>query len=45
MLLIHRFSGYNFYSPNPNNYKIINNTDENKSNNFADNLEWCDYKI
>jgi len=27
---------------NPNNYTQINHKDENKSNNSADNLEWCD---
>lgn len=29
---------------NPNNYPIINHKDENKSNNRADNLEWCTTK-
>lgn len=30
------------FIPNPNNYPIINHKDENKQNNRADNLEWCD---
>ena len=25
----------------PNNYPVINHIDEDKSNNSADNLEWC----
>jgi len=29
------------FIPNPNNYSEINHIDENKSNNCADNLEWC----
>lgn len=29
---------------NPHNYSIINHKDENKSNNKADNLEWCTAK-
>lgn len=29
---------------NPNNYPIINHIDENKHNNNANNLEWCDIK-
>lgn len=32
------------FIPNPNNYPIINHKDENKQNNRADNLEWCDCK-
>ena len=43
MLLIHRLVAITFI-PNPNNYKIINHIDENRNNNFVDNLEWCDYK-
>ena len=27
---------------NPNNYNEVNHIDEDKSNNNADNLEWCD---
>ena len=29
------------FIPNPNNYPYINHKDENKENNFVDNLEWC----
>lgn len=29
------------FVPNPNNYPVVNHKDENKSNNSADNLEWC----
>ena len=29
---------------NPNNYKEVNHIDENKTNNRADNLEWCSHK-
>lgn len=28
---------------NPDNLPLINHKDENKSNNFKDNLEWCNY--
>lgn len=31
-----------YFIPNPNNYPDINHIDENKQNNHADNLEWCD---
>ena len=31
----------NAFIPNPDNYTEINHKDENKQNNFADNLEWC----
>lgn len=30
------------FIPNPNSYPCINHKDENKTNNKADNLEWCD---
>lgn len=42
-LLIHRVVAQAFL-PNPNGYRIINHKDENRSNNFVNNLEWCDYK-
>lgn len=32
------------FIPNPNNLPQINHKDENKSNNRADNLEWCTAK-
>lgn len=41
--LVHRLVAYMFLE-NPNNYKIINHKDENKLNNYLENLEWCDNK-
>ena len=38
--LHHRFIAQLFVE-NPNNYDEINHIDEDKSNNSADNLEWC----
>lgn len=32
------------FVPNPNNLTDVNHKDENKKNNRADNLEWCDCK-
>ena len=29
---------------NPNNYKCVNHKDEDKTNNKAENLEWCSHK-
>ena len=39
--LVHRLVAENFID-NPNNYPEINHKDENKQNNSASNLEWCD---
>ena len=32
------------FIPNPENFPIINHRDENPSNNYVENLEWCDAK-
>ena len=40
---IHRLVALEFLE-NPLNYKEINHKDENKQNNSAKNLEWCDRK-
>jgi hypothetical protein len=37
---VHRLVAMEFI-PNPNNDKEINHKDENKQNNFVENLEWC----
>lgn len=41
--LVHRLVALAFI-PNPNNYPIINHKDENPSNNYYKNLEWCTHE-
>lgn len=41
--LVHRLVAETFI-PNYNNLPQINHKDENKENNYIDNLEWCDNK-
>lgn len=39
-IAVHRIIADTFI-PNPNNLECINHKDENKTNNFVENLEWC----
>ena len=42
-ITIHRLVAFTFvHNPNPEKFKIVNHKDENKLNNNASNLEWCD---
>lgn len=43
ILSIHRLVALAFI-PNPDNLPFINHKDENRSNNYLDNLEWCTQK-
>lgn len=44
--LIHRLVAEHFCdNPNPELYTEVNHIDENKHNNSASNLEWCDRRI
>lgn len=42
---VHRLVAHMFVeNPNANEFSIVNHRDENKINNHASNLEWCDTK-
>ena len=40
---IHRLVAQH-HLPNPNNHKVVNHIDGDKSNNHVSNLEWCSHK-
>ena len=40
--LVHRLVGL-AWLPNPNNFRIMNHIDCNRSNNNVNNIEWCTY--
>jgi len=42
-IMVHRLVAIHFI-PNPNNHSDVNHKDECKTNNHADNLEWCSHR-